>query len=417
LTATDPRTDASFEWLRDAHRSERAPEELRRRLQERAGRTSGGSERARLRGKWRARGTWLALAAVVAGAVWLGVSRSTLDDTSRSPAALHDIVTPTREPSSRTGASAPACPPAPDWFRNQAEIDGSAKLYGFRAQSLEVESPGCGLLTRRYLIQVPEALAPHVPVLIVLHDAGESAEQAQITTRWWFNDLAQRIFAVLVYANGLSAARPVVGLRGYGGVWQTDADAHPLVDDVAYLDAIVGDLRRQGLAQREVFLLGQGSGGVMALAAALQHPEQYAGVAAFLPPRMPELGELAAAPPATGQFPLRSIFIALPRIPQENSSRLVVDWAARLGSAHGAIHVTRQKPDVQRIDSTLASGVRLRIVTLPEQVDPFPPPGGADGPARAASEKRPYFFDGPAAAWELFQSQASVPPFSQRGKP
>ena len=87
-----------------------------------------------------------------------------------------------------------------------------------------------------------------------------------------------------------------------------------------------------------------------------------------------------------------------------------------LGSEHGAIHAARQRPGVGRIDSPLANGVRLRIVTLPEGVDPFPAPGGADGPARAASEKNPSFFDGPGAAWELFESRESKPPFTQQGK-
>lgn len=417
MNTRDPETDATFDWLREAHRSERAPEALRRRApealrdraREQAGRARSSSERAGLQGKWRTRVGWLALAAAVAGGVWWGASRSALEAISDNPAALHDVATPTAEPS-RAGALALPCPVAPDWL----EIDETAKRTGLHAQRLEVETPGCGTLKRRYLMRTPEALAPHVPVLIVLHDAGQSAELAQIATRWWYDDLAQRKFAVLVYANGLAATRPVVDSVG---VWQTDADAHPLVDDVAYLDAIVGDLRRHGLAQREVFLLGQGSGGVMALAAAMRHPERYAGVAAFLPPRAPKLAELGAAPAATGQHPLRSIFIALPRTSEENPSELVVSWAAQLGSAHGAISVTRQKPGVRRIDSVLDKGVRLRIVTLPEQVDPFPGPGGADPLARDASQKLPSFFDGPGAAWELFESFASVPPFSQQGEP
>jgi hypothetical protein len=43
-------------------------------------------------------------------------------------------------------------------------------------------------------------------------------------------------------------------------------------------------------------------------------------------------------------------------------------------------------------------------VTLPPGVDPFPGPGGADALAYAASAQRSSFFNGPAEAWDFFQT-------------
>ena len=97
------------------------------------------------------------------------------------------------------------------------------------------------------------------------------------------------------------------------GVWQTDEGVHPAVDDHEYLRAIVDSLRerREGppdapqqllAGDAEVFLAGYGSGAVMALAAAMQHPERYSGVAAFLTPRTVPLAALARqGPPRRAQ--------------------------------------------------------------------------------------------------------------------
>jgi predicted esterase len=288
-----------------------------------------------------------------------------------------------------------------------------------------METAGCGPLTRRYLVRTSTEHAPVSqvsPVLIVLHDGGESPEQAQHTTRWWFDDVTERKFAVLVYANGGSFVKQTDGPGHHAAVWQTDVAAHPAVDDVAYLQAIVQDLRaRRGLAKGEVFLAGYGSGAVMALAAALQHPDRYAGVAAFLPARLPHKEELGAALSAPGQMPLppvlngyrlSSIFVVQRSVTGEDPSAVAFEWADLFGTRPGAVRVTPQKPGIRRIDTMLTDmdapgGARalmpLRILRLPEQVDPFPAPGGMDALARAASEKRPHFFDGPGAAWDFFE--------------
>jgi predicted esterase len=278
-----------------------------------------------------------------------------------------------------------------------------AQIMGLAARTLETQTP-CGPLPRRYLLRAVPQQHALTPVLIVLHDGGQNPEQGQVLTRWWFDDLAQRAPAVLVYANG----GPIVGAGAndsvHAGVWQTDAAAHPAVDDVAYLQALVRDLReKHGLARGDIYLAGQGSGAQMALVAALQRGAPYAGVAAFLPARAPLAGELAAPPALGSTWSLRSVFVALPRVEGENASQLALDWASAMGAAPGAVHVTREKPDVRRIDTTVG-GLPLRIVTLPPGIDPFPGPGGADPLARKASAKRPSFFNGAGEAWDFFQT-------------
>jgi len=407
MNIKDPGSEASFEWLRHAHRSEHAPDALRRRVleQARGGRLRNPRVLPRAQ-RWRSRSSWLALAAAVFGSavagVWLGVARYV--DGSASPAAELAGVTPRAEPV-RSGSLSPACAqPLPSPVLDLAEVAPSAGNAGLEGQVVQTETVGCGPLARRYLVRPPAKPKPSAPVLIVLHDAGQSAEVGQIETRWWFDDVTARQSAVLVYANGGPIAPRHDGWQINAGVWQTDAEAYPSVDDVAYLQAVVDDLRaRLGLARGDVFLAGQGSGAVMALVAALQHPERYAGVAAFLPARAPRKAELVAALAAPGQRRLRSIFVALPKAAEESPSEIAFEWASLLGSEPGRVRVTRQRPGISRIDTTLAGGVALRILRLPKQVDPFPPPGGAEPLARAASKKVASFFDGPGVAWDFFE--------------
>jgi len=406
MNVKDPGSEASFEWLRHAHRSERAPEVLRHRVLEQArverSRRPLAPPRAQ---RWRTRGSRLALAAAVLGSVagvWLGVARHV--ERPSTPAAGVDGVTPRAEPV-RPNSPLPACPePLPDPW-DLAQVDGTAGVTGLVGQVLQTQLAGCGPLARRYLLRPPaQPSTRSAPVLIVLHDGGQSAELGQVATRWWFDDVAARQDALLVYANGGPIAPRHDGRQLNAGVWQVDAAAFPSVDDVAYLQAIVDDVRTQrGLAQGDVFLAGQGSGAVMALTAALQHPERYAGVAAFLPARAPRKAELGAALAASGQRRLRSIFVVLPKLAEENPSAIAFEWAALLGSEPGPVRVTRQRPGISRIDTTLAGEVALRILRLPEQVDPFPPPDGAEPLARAASKGRASFFEGPGAAWDFFE--------------
>jgi len=411
MSSRDPGIDASFAGLRRAHRLERAPDALRRRALARARslRWSLNRRSTRARG-WLAPGWLLGLAASVAGGIWLGVSRLTVDGPGAAPSQPPRFgVVPSAEPAGPPAKPVRPCPkPLPTSPWNQAEVGLGAKVSGLEAEVIETETD-CGPLTRRYLVRVPAGDASSSPVLIVLHDAGENAEEVQLPTRWWFDDLAQRERAVLVYANGSQSVLRTENAWVNAGVWQTDEGAHPAVDDSEYLRAVVEQLReKRGLAQSgEVFLAGYGSGAVMALSAALRHPERYAGVAAFLPSRSPRKEDLDGAP---GKVPrasrLHSVFVALPDAPSSDASAIASEWMAALGSEPSAIRVTQQPRGIQQLDSSLAGGVALRLLRLSHEVDPFPVPGGGDPITRKASQARPFFLDGPGAAWAFFQRQS-----------
>lgn len=408
MTPREPELEVSFERLRRAHRAERAPDALRRRALERARSTRVPSQRRSKRaGEWIGRAGLSALAAGVAGGVWLGVSRFAFDGPGgvEGAAGARSEVVPHAEPAGPREAPAGRCAkplPSSPWNPAQVNLPYGA---GFEAGVFEIATD-CGPLTRRYVLRVPAAVASSAPVLIVLHDAGEEAEHAGIPTRWWFEDVTRRERAVLVYGNGGPSVSGAAQGLSNAGVWQTDETAHPAVDDLEYLRRLIGDLRgRRGLAQSgEIFLAGYGSGAVMALAAAARDPELYSGVAAFLPTRSPRPDELGTLPrQASGERRLRSVFVLLPAAAGEDPSTLAWQWASALGSEPGPVRVTREKPGIQRVDTPLAGGISLRLVRLSTEVDPFPVPGGGDPITRAASAARPSFFDGPGTAWAFFR--------------
>jgi pimeloyl-ACP methyl ester carboxylesterase len=146
--------------------------------------------------------------------------------------------------------------------------------------------PGCGPLTRRYLTYLPRSVAPPggAPVLIVLHDSGDSAEGVRaLQAQRSFEALADREGLIVVYANAGPGAR--TGRFPNSGGWQTDPGANPAVDDEAYLAGVIEQLQKRGkiTGANPVFLIGYGGGGTLALETAAEHPDRYRGVAALLP--------------------------------------------------------------------------------------------------------------------------------------
>jgi pimeloyl-ACP methyl ester carboxylesterase len=76
--------------------------------------------------------------------------------------------------------------------------------------------------------------------------------------------------------------RPPQGPSG-----QTDPGAKPEIDDELYHEGVIEDLtsRDKIAGGNPVWLVGFGGGATLALTLAAQHPELYAGVAAFEPSR------------------------------------------------------------------------------------------------------------------------------------
>ena len=80
------------------------------------------------------------------------------------------------------------------------------------------------------------------------------------------------------------------------------------VDEIGYLRQVVHDLGARAVIKggNEVYLVGQSNGGGMALSAARQRPDAYAGVAAF----MPFVGFSPAPPNALVGSHLRRVMFA-----------------------------------------------------------------------------------------------------------
>ena len=105
------------------------------------------------------------------------------------------------------------------------------------------------------------------PTIIVLGEAPRASAASRRGLR--FQNFVQR-GGVLVYAEGA------------GGKWSIGADgaASP---EVAYLRALIGQLRRNSRADpKRIYLVGVGSGGIVALQAACSDAQLFAGVTGAL---------------------------------------------------------------------------------------------------------------------------------------
>lgn len=233
------------------------------------------------------------LGALVLGLLAVGPWLLRPRSASREPSAV--ALGPEPRVPEESGSAAPAlgarrrCPSfevpsgafiAPDSSRGMDSV-------GVKLHSFDMATPPCENLRRRFLFSVPPGLEPRTraPVLIVLHDRGQSAEAMHVEqTYWHFEELARRAGLVLVYANAAPGPGTNVKVPNSGG-WQTDPDAHPQVDDQEYLRLIMRELRTRGVVagENDLYLLGVGSGADMALTAAARQPNVYAGVAAFYP--------------------------------------------------------------------------------------------------------------------------------------
>lgn len=138
-----------------------------------------------------------------------------------------------------------------------------------------------GGMSRSFLAYIPERLADPVPVVLVLHGSGSSAERMRSATAWAFEQIADREGNLVVYPEGI---------EGHWNDCRSEGDfaAKRLgVDDVGFLRAVVarmsGDpaLRARQIDAEEVFATGLSNGGHMALRLALEAPDFVAGVAAI----------------------------------------------------------------------------------------------------------------------------------------
>jgi len=228
---------------------------------------------------------------------------------------------------------------------------------GLSVHTFDQEVSRCGTVRRRYLSYVPTSLAARstAPVLIVLHGQGASAEaMMSFQTHGTFNRLADAKGLVVIYGNGLPTSLNFAGLLN-SGRWRSEPEVNPSgIDDVGYLDRIAGDLLARGVIAggNDLYLIGQSNGGGMALRAARERPEAYAGVAAF----MPFVGFSPSPPPHLEHTRLRRVMFvysyADPGLPPSYTDNVLVPlgqaWAGALGlgTSDGLDDVATALPNV-----------------------------------------------------------------------
>jgi len=287
-------------------------------------------------------------------------------------------------------------------------VEFGATRDGLELRTFEMLLPGCGALTRRYFLYRPSAVpaTSGAPLLVVLHDSGDSAEGVRaLQAQQSFETLAEREGVLVIYANG--GPGPSTGRFPNSGGWQTDPGANRALDDEAYLARILTDLRERRVIEgaNEVYLVGYGGGGVMALEAAARHPERYSGVAALLPPR---LSSLRPAPQQPGVRLSRVLFVTLasdrpdddwPGKPLDFA--LLEDWALAVGlpltdegiserrdlrPSPRAIPLPGRKHDVQQFDFATPArrGAAVRILVVPRGDELSVGAGGSAAPLDAA---------------------------------
>lgn len=405
-----PRRAALLSALRQAHHAELAPLDLRRRVLSRL-ESEARSQRFRWAALLRQRRPMtllLASVAVLLAALVLKSSTRGLRPAEGTSVAfgpepaLRDsatVVPGGRQP--LEGSRPPLARPCPlqevpkGATIAPAETDFDSRRVGLVVRVLELRTPRCGSLTRRYLEYVPASVAGKVnpAIWILLHATGESAEAMRTEeTRWYFDALAEREGFIVVYANAAPGLETDPNVPNSGS-WQTSERASPYVDDELYLERVVADMRarRGDSGESPVYLVGRVEGADMALSAASFRPDLYSGVAAFSP--------LTSVEPPRSMRRLRltrALFVFLGESPGTGglAARAVAeDWAAALGAprqTRGGLAGT--PPHVaERLDFAVeaSSGPAVRLLVLERTSDPFPVPGAyalmpSDGSKRAS---------------------------------
>jgi poly(3-hydroxybutyrate) depolymerase len=301
----------------------------------------------------------------------------------------------------------------------KTDLDSDAT--GLALHTFDMETFSCGPVARRYLELAPRGVGSKsgAPVLIVLHDAGQSAEWARMDRRWHFDDVARREGFILVYANAAPGSATNIQI-GNSGSWQGDARTHPEVDDEDYLQRIVADLVLRHVidGNNDVYLAGVGGGARMALMAAARQPQAYAGVAAFMPP------EAQTIQPPTLEQPTRlaRVLIVLDaKSSLDATGALAHRWSRALGISAAirqrfwTLASNAPSPSkVLQMDAAMpASGsAAVRLMVVDEPVAPFRVSPAGRQPMPDPDPSRPRAVDGARDAWAFLSGADGVEPMT-----
>lgn len=127
-----------------------------------------------------------------------------------------------------------------------------------------------GGAARSYTLIAPDKIVAPLPLLIVYHGGGQTAERARRYTR--FDEWAGRENFAVAYPQGKN------NQWNDGRVSDDIADRN--ADDIEFTRQIIEQLAAEGVAdRRRVFLTGASNGGMMALRAACEMGSTIAGIA------------------------------------------------------------------------------------------------------------------------------------------
>lgn len=306
-------------------------------------------------------------------------------------------------------ACAPRCPLAAVPAAAKEVVDPPRLLSryadaGITVHTFEQQTRACGPLTRRYLAYVPRRLPARaaVPIVMALHGYGASAESfLDMQARNRFQALAERDGYLVVFANAAPGAA-TSAITPNSGAWRIGHAGDVDVDDVAYLDLVLEDLRRRDVVdgQNRVFLVGHSLGGGMILAAARRQPARYAGLAALMP-----FAGWTPRPPASARGEPPPLLLMWsdsdPGLPPGYAPvlrRLAADWAAAAGVASPDLTAPRRRSLPDRVNEG-ASYAGTDSVALAsrgshgEQLDWYAPGGEAGGAPAGRLAVRAVVFD------------------------
>jgi polyhydroxybutyrate depolymerase len=149
-------------------------------------------------------------------------------------------------------------------------------------------------ISRRYLEYTPDNLpATAVPVMLVLHGGGESADSASAPTR------PTGHWRLIADRDGLVVLYPDSSNGNWNDCGQIALTGNPSqADDVGFLAKMLDELAaRRAIDSQQVFVSGVSNGGLMGFRLLLEQSERYAGLGAsiaLLP--VDSVGECRAAP-------------------------------------------------------------------------------------------------------------------------
>jgi polyhydroxybutyrate depolymerase len=304
----------------------------------------------------RNRTVWILVAAVVALLAVVGVLVALLVDQRSEPAAPPTTSAP-RSSTTTTTTTAPS-----------GQASTGVPVPGYPA-SVRVEDRTFqeGLIQRQYLVMTP-ADSPsgrRLPVVMVLHGLGFDRVSISKTADW----------AAAVARDQFIAVFP----QGVLNSWNAGPCCPPAslarVDDVGFLDRVVGELtRRPDVDRKRLYLTGFSNGGIMTYTMACARPRTFAAVAPMAgsnvsgcAPAVPVSllhmhGDPDPTVPYDGQVTLSQLLSSADFPPVPDS---VAAWAKADGCDPTPTTTESPGPVSTRRWSGCGSGTEVELITYP----------------------------------------------------